>query len=214
MSLPDHLTAAYRKWHQTSFTPRKSKFESLISQGQHPEAMVISCCDSRVMTTDMLGAQEGDFFMHRNIANFVPAHQPAGESDEVESHGTGAALEYGVTALGVRHIIVVGHAKCGGVQGCFDLHSGANEALNDPASYVGRWVKLMRPSYEAMEPGNTDMAEMERQNVLVSLAHIRTYPFVQSAIEEGRLELHGLWHDIAQGVLYHYSADKDSFIAL
>ena len=211
MSLPAHLTKAYHKWHKSDFQEKKAHFETLISDGQHPQAMVISCCDSRVHVTDIFGVSEGDFFIHRNIANYVPPHQ-----SEADSHGTGAALEYAVTVLGVAHIIVVGHAMCGGVQGCYDLHTGANEALANPRSYIGKWVDLMRPSFDAIAgtDGAQDVHERERANVCVSLAHLAEFPFIKTAMAEGRLQLHGLWHDIAAGNLYHYASDEDKFLPL
>lgn len=211
MSLPASLRHAYQTWHDTDFQARKERFETLVSDGQHPLAMVISCCDSRVLVTDMLGAREGDFFIHRNIANFVPAYQPNGDS-----HGTSAAVEYAVTALGVKHIMVVGHSMCGGVQGCFDLHKGRNEALANPASAVGRWVSMMRPSFEAIAGTDkeADIHEMERANVLVSLYHLRDFPYVAKALDDGELQLHGLWHDIAAGALHYYDEDADAFAPL
>ena len=211
MSFPAHLHNAYKNWHKTEFQDRKGQFETLISDGQHPLAMVISCCYSRVHVTDMLGAREGDFFIHRNIANFVPAYQPQGDS-----HGTAAAVEYAVTALGVQHIMVVGHSMCGGVRGCFDVHKGQNDALDNPASFVGRWVKMMRPSFDAIAGTDkeADIHEMERANVLVSLSHLRDFPFVKQALDKGELQLHGLWHDIAAGALHLYDDDTAHFVAL
>ena len=211
MTLPAHLITAYHDWHNGAYHANKDKFETLISDGQHPLAMVISCCDSRVHITDMLGASEGDFFMHRNIANFVPAFSQTGDS-----HGTAAAVEYAVSALGVSHIIVVGHQMCGGVQGCYDLHAGKNEALASPESFVGRWVRLMKASYEAVvgTDSESDIHEMERANVLVSLDNLKSYPFVKAALDEGRLSLHGLWHDIRHGTLHHYDKEDETFKAL
>lgn len=211
MSLPQHLTEAYYNWQASDFQDQKAKFEKLISDGQHPQAMIISCCDSRVQTTNIFGVSEGDFFIHRNIANFVPPHH-----SQADSHGTGAAIEYAVTALGVKHIIVVGHAMCGGVQGCYDLHSGANPALADPSSYVGQWVSLMRPSFDAIAGTDqeTDGRARERANVVVSLAHLAEFPFVKAAMETGHLQIHGLWHDIAEGTMWEFQEDGGIFTKL
>jgi len=111
--LPSYLIERYRGWKATKYKENESWYRHLAQQGQHPRAMVISCCDSRVHVTSVFGADQGEFFLHRNIANLVPPHEADGEH-----HGTSAAVEYAVTALKVPHLIVIGHSDCGGVAGC------------------------------------------------------------------------------------------------
>ncbi|MGC6516466.1 MAG: carbonic anhydrase [Candidatus Puniceispirillaceae bacterium] len=206
--LSDYFASRYHMWRETDYQVKQAHFQDLDKNGQSPKALVISCCDSRVHVTDIFGADEGELFVHRNIANFVPM---AEASDGI--HGTAAAIEYAVTALGVCHILVIGHAKCGGVQGCFDLCSGTNEALALPSSFVGRWVREMRPAFErVMAAGKADdIHEMERESVLVSLENLTSYEFVKDAVAQGRLSLHGLWHDIGTGTLHHYVEETGSF---
>ena len=107
--LPNYLIQRYHGWKATTFEDNHAWYRRLASEGQRPRAMVISCCDSRVHVTAIFGAEQGEFFIHRNIANLVPAYLPDGEP-----HGTSAAVEYAVTALKVSHIIVLGHSSCGG----------------------------------------------------------------------------------------------------
>ena len=117
--LPEYLIRRYQGWKATSYEENRAWYHRLATEGQHPRAMVISCCDSRVHVTSIFGADQGEFFLHRNIASLVPPYQPDGNQ-----HGTSAAVEYAVTALKVAHVIVLGHSSCGGVKGCLDMCSG------------------------------------------------------------------------------------------
>jgi carbonic anhydrase len=108
--------------------------------------MVISCCDSRVHVTSIFGADEGEFFIHRNIANLVPPYNPDGEY-----HGTSAAVEYAVTSLGVAHIVVLGHSNCGGVKGCHDMCSATPRLERNPPSSAAGWISCA-PATTAWPP--------------------------------------------------------------
>ena len=207
-SLPSGLKAGYQNWHKTKFQDKKDLFADLVDHGQHPETMVISCCDSRVHPTELFAVDEGAFFVHRNIANFVPPYHP-----ESDNQGTAAALQYAITALGVKHILVIGHAHCGGVQGCHDMCSGKNAALRAPDNAVGRWIEDLRPAYEHVMANDQldDMRAMEQAAVLVSLDNLQSHPFVSDALAKGTISLHGLWHDIRSGTLFAYEPQKQAF---
>lgn len=198
--LPDDLAARYNGWKTTTYAENEEWFQEL-SKGQSPRAMVISCCDSRVHVTALFGADQGEFFIHRNIANLVPPFAADGQQ-----HGTSAAIEFAVTALKVPHLIVMGHSSCGGVQGCYDMCSGKAPELEKHTSFVGRWMDTLRPGFERLQDGDdaTRVAELEKEGVLVSLENLMTFPFVKSAVEQGCLSLHGLWTDIGEGVLECY----------
>jgi carbonic anhydrase len=164
--------------------------------------MVISCCDSRVHVTSIFGADEGEFFIHRNIANLVPPYSPDGTY-----HGTSAAVEYAVTALQVAHVIVLGHSNCGGVKGCHDMCCGLAPELEERSSFVGRWMDILRPGYDrvAAEPDEgARIIALERQAVLVSLENLMTFPFVNAAVEAEELTLHGLRTRLGDGTLEQY----------
>lgn len=158
--------------------------------------MVISCCDLRVHVTSIFGADTGEFFIHRNIANLVPAYAPDGEA-----HGTSAAVEYAVTTLKVAHLIVMGHSQCGGVAGCHAMCSGQAPELDEATGFVGRWMDILRPGYERVKdlPADQQIPALERAAVEVSLDNLMTFPFVASAVEAEELTLHGLLHDIRDG---------------
>lgn len=207
--LPSYLVQRYQGWKATTYEENQSWYRHLAESGQHPRAMVISCCDSRVHVTSIFGADQGEFFIHRNIANLVPPHKPDGQQ-----HGTSAAVEYAVNALKVAHVIVLGHSNCGGVQGCLDMCTGHAPELEEKSSFVGRWMDILRPGYEAVkdiEDSNTQKNALEKQAVLVSLANLMTFPFVAEAVENGKLSLHGLWTDIGEGSLEYFDAPTDEF---
>lgn len=204
--LPQYLVQRYHGWKATTYSDNASWYRRLAASGQQPRAMVISCCDSRVHVTSIFGAEQGEFFIHRNIANLVPPYQPDGDH-----HGTSAAVEYAVTGLGVAHIIVLGHSSCGGVNGCHDMCAGLAPELEKTTSFVGRWMDILRPGYEKVKDITDEAARkraLEQEAVLVSLANLQGFPFIQSAIAEGMLTLHGLWTDIGEGSLHQYEPDK------
>ena len=208
-ALPSYLVQRYHGWKATAFTENRAWYRRLAEDGQRPRAMVISCCDSRVHVTSIFGADNGEFFIHRNIANLVPAYAPDGEQ-----HGTSAAVEYAVNTLKVAHLIVLGHSQCGGVAGCHAMCSGGAPELEEATSFVGRWMDILRPGYERVKdlPEPERVAELERQAVIVSLENLMSFPFVRDKVEAGDLSLHGVLHDIGEGTLTHYEPASDSFV--
>lgn len=207
--LPAYLVQRFHGWRATTYQDNKAWYRRLASSGQHPRAMVISCCDSRVHVTSIFGADEGEFFIHRNIANLVPPYNPDGEY-----HGTSAAVEFAVTSLGVAHIVVLGHSSCGGVKGCHDMCSGAAPELLERTSFVGRWMDILRPGYQRVEslPEADRLPALEKQAVIVSLENLMSFPFVKAAVEDERLTLHGLWTNTGEGGLEQLDPATDSFI--
>ena len=208
--LPNYLIQRFQGWKATTYAENQAWYRRLAESGQHPRAMVVSCCDSRVHVTSVFGADQGEFFLHRNIANLVPPYVTDGAQ-----HGTSAAVEYAVQALKVAHIIVLGHSNCGGVQGCHDMCSGAAPELEEKSSFVGRWMDILRPGFERVkdisDPSERTRA-LEKEAVLVSLENLMTFPFVKDAVESGKLTLHGLWHDIGEGDIEQYHHESRAFV--
>ncbi len=209
--LPAYLVQRYAGWRATTYSENRTWYKRLADEGQRPRAMVISCCDSRVHVTSIFGADSGEFFIHRNIANLVPPFEPDGDH-----HGTSAAVEYAVKVLKVAHLIVLGHSQCGGVQGCADMCSGRAPELEDKSSFVGRWMDILRPGFERvkhMEEGALERA-LEHEAVLTSLENLMTFPFVRERVEEGGMSLHGVWTDIGEGNLLVFSPADGQFHAV
>ena len=207
--LPAYLISRFHGWRATTYQDNKAWFRRLAQSGQHPRAMVISCCDSRVHVTSIFGADEGEFFIHRNVANLVPPYNPDGEY-----HGTSAAVEYAVTSLGVAHIVVLGHSNCGGVKGCHDMCSGHAPELEMKSSFVGRWMDILRPGYDRVTLTNPEdpLRALEKEAVLISLENLMTFPFVRAAVEDDRLTLHGLWTDTGEGGLEQFDPTRAGFV--
>ncbi|HBQ36316.1 MAG TPA: carbonic anhydrase [Rhodobacteraceae bacterium] len=210
--LPKYLIQRYRGWKATTYEENKAWYKHLASEGQNPRAMVISCCDSRVHVTSIFGADQGEFFIHRNIANLVPPYEPDGAH-----HGTSATIEYAVTALKVAHLIVLGHSNCGGANGCYDMCSGKAKQLEDKSSFVGRWIDILRPGYDMVKKQKladeaAERRQLEKTTVIVSLDNLMTFPFVKDAVENDTLTLHGLWADTGEGGLQQFDAESSGFI--
>jgi carbonic anhydrase len=209
--LPAYLIQRFHGWRATTYQDNKAWYRRLAEAGQMPRAMIISCCDSRVHVTSIFGADEGEFFIHRNVASLVPPFNPDGQY-----HGTSAAVEYAVTALHVAHIVVLGHSNCGGVKGCHDMCLGRAPELEAASSFVGRWMDILRPGFERtadVEAGQRVRA-MEKEAVLISLENLMTFPFVRSALADERLTLHGLWTDTGEGGLEQYDPVSRGFVAI
>lgn len=202
--LPSYLVDRYRAWRALHYEEDRAWYARLARDGQHPRAMVIACCDSRVDAVSIFGGEPGDLFVVRNVANLVP---PC-EQDPLK-HGTSAAVEYAVTVLGVAHIMVVGHSNCGGVKACHDMCSGHAPALLEESSFIGRWIDILRPGYERVAAVTSDdqasrLRALEMEGVLVSLRNLETFPFVRDAINHNLLTLHGIWIDIAEGQMHWF----------
>ncbi|MFQ6546356.1 carbonic anhydrase [Aestuariibius sp. 2305UL40-4] len=200
--LPGYLVQRYRGWKATTFEENAAWYRNLAEAGQHPRTMVISCCDSRVHVTAIFGADQGEFFIHRNVANLVPPYTPDGDH-----HGTSAAVEYAVKTLKVGDLIVLGHTNCGGVKACHDRCVTGEKIESD---FVGRWLEILEPRWPNVKdlPADERVKAFEHEAVLVSLENLLGYPFVAEAVDAGRLGVHGAITDIGEGHLSVYDYDK------
>jgi len=210
--LPEYLVRRYHGWKATVFAENRSWYHRLAEDGQRPRTMVISCCDSRVHVTSIFGAEQGEFFIHRNIANLVPPYAP-----DTDHHGTSAAVEYAITGLHVSNLVVLGHSGCGGVRACYEMCSGHAPELDANTSFIGRWMDILRPGFDRLPAGQEDadrIGRLEKEAVIVSLENLMTFPFVRRAVERDELSLHGLWNDISSGGLECVDGATGSFAAI
>jgi carbonic anhydrase len=191
---PTRLMEGYQAFLDDRFARERQRYEAL-AEGQSPEIMVISCCDSRVSPEVVFDASPGELFVVRNVANLVPPYETGGEY-----HGTSAALEFAVQALKVKHIVVLGHARCGGIRAFAD-----DSAPLSPGDFIGRWMNLVAPAAERMGPrtGTLDeyVTRLEFAAIENSLHNLMTFPCVRILTERGRLQLHGAYFGVATGVL-------------
>ncbi len=210
--LPAYLIQRFQGWRATVYAENKVWYRRLAEEGQSPRAMIISCCDSRVHVSSIFGADQGEFFIHRNIANLVPPYKPDGDI-----HGTSAAVEYAVTVLRVAHLVVIGHSNCGGVKGCYDMCSGHAPELEEQSSFIGRWMDILRPGYQrtsGIADPQARLEALEKEAVLISLQNLMTFPFVQSRVDQELMTLHGLWTDTGAGGLEFYDPATAGFVAI
>src|ERR1700733_3483809 len=194
---PQQLIDGYRTFASQRLPTEQSRYRELSERGQSPEVMVIGCCDSRVSPEAIFDAGPGELFVVRNIANLVPVYQP----DE-GAHGVSAALEYAVNALRVKHIVILGHAQCGGIRAFID-----KTAPLSPGDFIGRWMSMfVKPGEKVEQRDHETMADftvrIEKAAVFRSLENLMTFPFVRTLVERGELHLHGAYFGVAKGSLF------------
>lgn len=209
--LPDYLIRRYHGWKASTFADNSGWYKRLAEEGQRPRAMVVTCCDSRVHVNAMFEADDGEFFIHRNVAGLVPPYAPDGDH-----HGTSAAVEYAVTTLKVANLVVLGHSNCGGVAACHAMSEGKAPELEEETSFVGRWMDILKPGLEMIKdaPEGQHLPELEKAAVLVSIQNLAGFPFVEKARDEGSLSVHGLWADIGNGVLEAWDPGRGTFVPI
>jgi carbonic anhydrase len=193
---PERLTAGYRAFLGGRFADEQSRYASLASTGQRPETMVIGCVDSRVSPEVIFNAAPGELLVVRNVAALVPSYDPDSSGSQ---HGTSAALEFGVQALRVKHIVVLGHALCGGIRAFADKQ----EPLS-PGDFIGRWMSQIAPAAEKLGPSSTGgdyLRRLEFASIELSLKNLMTFPCVHILAGQGKLSLHGAYFGIATGRL-------------
>ncbi len=194
---PEQLINGYRAFLGGRFAAERSRYEMLAATGQRPEVMVIGCVDSRVSPEVIFDAAPGELLVVRNVANLVPPYEP----DRVSQHGTSAALEFGVQALRVKHIVVLGHAFCGGIRAFAD----EQEPLS-PGDFIGRWMAQIAPAAASLGPrGNSEdtdyLRRLEFASVELGLKNLMTFPCIRILVEHGKLKLHGAYFGVAGGSL-------------
>ena len=116
----------------------------------------------------------------------------------------------------MSQIIVMGHSQCGGVKGCYDMCGGRAPELEEATSFVGRWMDILRPGYAALPEGEdaARVEALEKAAVAISIGNLMTFPFVAAAVEDERLTLHGVWHDIGEGTLEAWDEGRGAFAAV
>ena len=198
----EDLMDGYRRFRNGRYGEQARIYEK-IAPGQHTKVMLIGCADSRVDPSDIFDTAPGALFTIRNVANLVAA---CSEGDAGSSMG--AALEFAIGGLKVQHIVVMGHAGCGGVRACLESGQG-----NEQSPLVEAWVSHLNPAREsalADDPEDPQLA-LEWAGVRQSLEYLKTYPFVVQAMNSGQLQLHGAWFGIAGGELSWLETESGQF---
>ena len=198
----EKFIAGYRQFRESFFKENLGDIQDIMAKGQSPKAMMIACSDSRIDPSLKFGVEPGELFIVRNVANLVPVFDPDGHA-----HGTSAALEYAVRTLKVEHVIVMGHARCGGI--------GALMAAPQAGDFVAAWMKIAAPARERALRTSSDPVTAQRcceqEAVRISLDNLLTFPWVKERIEAGKLETHGWYFDLETATLSILNKQTDTF---
>ncbi len=194
------LQAGYLAFRKTVWPEQQSLYRRLARRGQNPPAMVIACSDSRVDPALIFNAGPGDLFVVRNVANLVPPCEHGGLY-----HGTSAAIEFAVTGLGVRTILVLGHSGCGGIAACLAGEPAPGE------SFIGLWMSNLAGLRHDVATADCPQRALEQRAVAHSLDNLTSFPFVAERVRAGSLGLHGAWFDIESGRLFWLDRDGRAF---
>lgn len=196
------LIAGFRKFKEKYFQDSETEnsvYYRLASYGQTPKTLMIGCSDSRVDPAILTGAEPGELFVIRNVANLVP---PCEEGTQ-HFHGTSSAIEFAVNNLKVENIVVLGHRQCGGIRALM-----SNDTNDDQTSFVRRWMNIAAEARKAVLANfphadeNTQMRAAEMESLKISIKNLKTFPFVQEAIDKGQLQLVAVYFDLEQGELW------------
>ena len=207
------LIEGYRRFRTGPYQAQRRRYDALAVRGQHPQAMVIACCDSRVDPTIVFDAAPGELFVLRHIAALVPPCERDGKH-----HSASAAIEYAVTQLSIPNIVVFGHGRCGGVEA--SLSGRFDEAPECEGGFIHHWMDVIRPARDgvravaAAHPDVDAQRALELASIRVSLDNLRSFPFVAEREAAGGLRLHGAYFDIADGELRLLDPAGDRFVAI
>jgi carbonic anhydrase len=215
-----HLLDGLSQFQDRFYRDKPDLMRELVEKGQSPATFIISCSDSRVDPGLITGAEPGELFTVRNVANLVPPYEP-----DDHLHGTSAALEFAVRDLKVDHIVILGHAHCGGIKAM--LSNAAGKPLD--RDFINQWVSLALDASRQFVTDPTNPTEetalpldflvenaglVERAAIKGSLRNLMTYPWVKSRVEDKTLTLHGWWFDLDTGDLWRSEAGGDTLFPI
>ncbi|MTV37839.1 carbonic anhydrase [Duganella radicis] len=204
----EKFISGFCRFQQQYFNDRPALYGSLRG-GQRPATLLIGCCDSRVDPLLLTGGDPGDLFVVRNIANLVPPCTPDA------SAGVSSAIEFAVCELEVERVIVLGHARCGGIRALM-----APREVRRETDFVGQWMRIARPVAERVQrelahrDSDARHHACELASILLSLDNLLTYPWLKRRVDQGLLKLHGWYFDLESGALLAYSARRQQFLPL
>jgi carbonic anhydrase len=199
MTLPPQLLAGYANFRSGRYASEEERYRRLGEGAQNPSIMIIACCDSRAAPETIFDAGPGEIFVVRNVANLVPPYTPDGGH-----HATSAALEFAVLSVGVKHIVIMGHGRCGGIR----------TAISDVdplthTDFIGSWMRAIKDVARLVPRASGDSPmgyehDIEQASIEHSLANLRTFPWIRLRENRNELMLHGAWFDISLGELHFY----------
>jgi carbonic anhydrase len=201
-----NLVEGYHRFRAGTYADQKARYDALAQHGQSPPVMIISCCDSRVDPATIFDTGPGQIFALRNVANLVPPFETGGGL-----HGASAAIEFGVLGLGVKQIVVLGHGQCGGIRAALQ---GSDLGLPGQ-SFIDDWMGIVseaRDDVIEQAPADPQRA-LELEAIKVSIANLRTFPFIAEREAAGEIKLRGAYFAIDEGVLHILDEAGEEFRA-
>ncbi|AWD32997.1 Carbonic anhydrase [Candidatus Fokinia solitaria] len=207
----ENLREGYHIFKNTYLPQHKELFSKLYQQNQNPSVLVISCSDSRVEPSIIMQCSPGEIFVIRNVANIVPPYEKDGNY-----HGTSAALEFGVTALNIAHILILGHRKCGGIEKLMTTKYRNNNSM----AFLEKWMSIFEDVKREVENDGISMSIEEKillceeRGIVKSIQNLHTFPWIKERVMQQKLFIHGWLFDIATGEMLEYKADTNRFTAL
>lgn len=205
----DSLVSGFNSFRKTYFETNPELFETLSTKGQKPHTLVIACSDSRIDPALIFGAEPGDLFVVRNVANLVPEYAPDNAPNSAST-----AIEYAVRDLGVSHILILGHAKCGGIGAACSHATGGDLSARD---FLESWVEPAADAIKAEFGAVSDDVngrKAEQASLKKSMQNLSTFPWVAEKVQDGNLQLHGWWFDLADGQIWGLDDAGADFVQL
>ncbi|MCW5588046.1 MAG: carbonic anhydrase [Legionellales bacterium] len=197
--LTPRLIAGYQKFREKYVAQDQQLLKQLAKMGQHPSVLVLACSDSRVDPAILLQCDPGEIFVIRNVANIVPPY----ERDSAH-HGTSAALEFGICYLNIKHLMILGHSQCGGIEALTQKNSAQQ---ND---FINNWVNLINLGHHHSD----DSDECAQLSLLQSYQHCLTFPWIKERLDNNTLTIDLCFFAIDQGLLSVFDKSTQRFVAL
>jgi len=197
MEIPKFLIERYQFWKKNTFQDYKDIYHQASKTIQKPIAMIITCCDSRILENSIFSGGVGDYFIHRNIANIVPS-----KNNNEQNIQTLSAIEYALKVLKTPNIIILGHSNCGGVEYSYKTLLDKKNVNN--FEYINKWISDLDKSYNKIPKTlseNEKITFFEQENIKQSIRNLREYEFINKLIKENKLNIIGLWYQINSGLI-------------
>jgi len=204
----DGLIEGNLLFQNNAFHRYQDDFKALVEHGQKPQVLFIGCSDSRVVPDLIVNSGPGDMFILRNIGNFVPPFKA-----DNEFHGSAAVIEYAVSVLDIKHIIICGHSHCGA---CSALYGDLGDGIE--LVHVRKWLELgEKAKNHALSVVNDTHTQedlyriTEKLSILYQIENIKTYPEIKKRLENKTIELHGWYYKIEDGSIEQYDKIAKDF---
>lgn len=202
------LLEGYRRFRAKDWARERERWSEL-AEGQHPEVMILACADSRSDPAQIFDSRPGEMFVVRNIAALAPPYETS-----PGLHGVSSALEFAVTQLNVGELLVMGHGRCGGCAAA--LTGQFDESEHGEGHFIADWVRMLDDARDEVRARHSELdreafLDMEYEAVKVSLANLRSFPWIAERERVGTLKLHGAHFSIAEGRLYVLDEAEGAF---